>query len=89
MLAGLIAGSAAAQPEAATREGQVEVESGVRIHFVEAGDRAAKATLLFVPGWSMSSAVWRDQIARFAPLARVMSSGSRCIPATSPSTCGG
>jgi non-heme chloroperoxidase len=86
MLAGLIAGSAAAQPRAATREGQVEVEGGVRIHFVEAGDRAAKATLLLVPGWSMSSAVWRDQIARFAPVARVVAIDPRSQGASTVTT---
>lgn len=65
ILASLVyAGCAAAQ--------DVEVESGVHIHYVESGDRAANATLLFVPGWSMSSAVWRDQISHFAGLARVI-----------------
>lgn len=60
----LYAGAAAAR--------DVEVESGVHIHYVESGDRAANATLLLVPGWSMSSAVWRDQVSHFAPLARVV-----------------
>lgn len=54
------------------RTGKVEVESGVRIHYVDAGDRASKTTLLFVPGWSMSGAVWRDQVERFAAVARVV-----------------
>jgi len=32
------------------REGDVDVGSGVRIHYVDGGDRQAKTTLLFVPG---------------------------------------
>jgi non-heme chloroperoxidase len=54
-------------------EGDVTVEPGVQIHYVDAGPRDAKSTLLFVPGWSMTTAVWRDQIARFSPSARVVS----------------
>jgi microsomal epoxide hydrolase len=55
------------------REGDVEVGSGVRIHYVEAGDQQAKTTLLFIPGWSMSTAVWRDQMHFFADSTRVVS----------------
>jgi microsomal epoxide hydrolase len=55
------------------REGDVDVGSGVRIHYVDGGDRQAKTTLLFVPGWSMSTAVWRDQMNFFADSARVVS----------------
>jgi pimeloyl-ACP methyl ester carboxylesterase len=55
------------------REGDVEVGSGVRIHYVDGGDPQAKITLLFIPGWSMSTAVWRDQMNFFADSARVVS----------------
>lgn len=55
------------------REGNVDVGSGVRIHYVDGGDQQAKITLLFIPGWSMSTAVWRDQMNFFADSARVIS----------------
>jgi non-heme chloroperoxidase len=77
---------AAAQSSPDMRAGQVEVESGVHIHYVEAGDRAAGMTLLFVPGWSMSSAVWRDQLTRFAPLARAVAIDPRSQGASTITT---
>ena len=64
--------SALAQPSAALRQGDVTVAPGVRIHYVEAGEPDAKTAILFVPGWSMSSAVWRDQMASFAGSTRVV-----------------
>jgi microsomal epoxide hydrolase len=53
-------------------DGDITVEPDVRIHYVDAGPRNAKNTLLFVPGWSMTTAVWREQIARFSSSARVV-----------------
>ncbi len=64
--------TALARTSPAAREGDVSVGNGVQIHYVEAGDRGAKTTLLFIPGWSMSSAVWRDQLAAFASESRVV-----------------
>jgi len=61
--------AATAQP----RSGDIPVAGGVRIHYVEDGVADAKVTLLFVPGWATSTAVWRDQMARFAAGARVVS----------------
>jgi non-heme chloroperoxidase len=54
------------------RSGDIDVGEGVRIHYVESGSPNATTTLLLVPGWSMSSAVWRDQMTAFASLARVV-----------------
>jgi len=90
-LAAVVAGlsltvSVFAQPPTANRSGEVEVESGVRIHYVEAGDLAARTTLLFVPGWSMSSAVWRDQLSRFASVARVVALDPRSQGASTITT---
>ncbi|WP_157995606.1 alpha/beta fold hydrolase [Peristeroidobacter soli] len=46
---------------------------GVRIHYVEGGVPRATTTVLFVPGWSTSTAVWRDQMTALASRARVVS----------------
>ena len=59
-------------PAAGTREGDVAVAEGVRLHYVEGGDSGAQA-IVFIPGWSFSAAVWSDQLARFAPRAHVVS----------------
>lgn len=65
--------AALAQTSPVLREGDVEVGNGVRIHYVEGGDKNAKTTIFYVPGWGMTSAVWRDQMAGFASTARVVS----------------
>jgi microsomal epoxide hydrolase len=72
---GLLALSCAvrAQVPLAAREGDVNVDKDVAIHYVDAGDRQARTTILFVPGWGMTTAVWRDQMAAFAGAARVVS----------------
>lgn len=57
---------------ASVRSGDIDVGDGVKIHYVEDGARDAKTTIVFVPGFSASSAVWRDQMAAFAPRARVV-----------------
>ena len=56
-----------------SREGDIAVDKDVAIRYVEAGDRQARTTILFVPGWGMTTAVWRDQMAAFAGTARVVS----------------
>ena len=56
----------ATQAAPAGRVGDVPVGGDVRIHYVEHGDPNAKVTLLFVPGWATSTAIWRDQMARFS-----------------------
>ncbi len=66
------AAAAAAPGGPALRSGDVPVGEGVSIHYLEAGDRDARTTILFVPGWSTASGVWRDQLAAFAPTARVV-----------------
>jgi pimeloyl-ACP methyl ester carboxylesterase len=56
---------------ASVREGDIDVGDGVSIHYVDAG-QAGDASLLLIPGWSMSSAVWRDTIEQFASSTRVV-----------------
>jgi pimeloyl-ACP methyl ester carboxylesterase len=67
------ANAVVAQTTSAMRAGDVAVGDGVRIHYVDGGDAKSSTTILFVPGWSMSSAVWRDQMLAFAATARVVS----------------
>jgi microsomal epoxide hydrolase len=38
---------------------------GVRLHYLEAGPRAAH-TIVFVPGWTMPAWIWQPQIAAFS-----------------------
>jgi microsomal epoxide hydrolase len=64
--------SGAARADVSFAQGEVDVGADVKIHYVEGGDKAAAATLLFVPGWSMSGAVWRQSMEAFAGAARVV-----------------
>jgi len=64
--------SGAARADVSFAQGDVDVGADVKIHYVEGGDKAAAATLLFVPGWSMSGAVWRESMEAFAGAARVV-----------------
>lgn len=72
LIAFALVGAVMAQTGTAPREGDVVVEKNVAIHYVEAGDRHAATTILFVPGWATTTAVWRDQIAAFSSKARVV-----------------
>lgn len=65
--------AAAAKPQPELRSGDVVVAEGVRIHYVDAGDLRASRTIVLVPGWCTSSAIWRDQIAALSATSRVVS----------------
>ena len=61
-----------AQSAVDMRSGDVDVGDSVHIHYVEAGDRRSKLTMLFIPGWSMTTLVWEAQMARFSGGAHVV-----------------
>ncbi len=65
--------SACASTQGTWKQQDVAVDKDVSIHVTDGGDRNARATILFVPGWGMSTAVWRDTMAAFASRARVVS----------------
>jgi microsomal epoxide hydrolase len=44
---------------------------GVRLHYLEAGSRAAH-TIVFVPGWTMPAWIWQPQIAALSPTYHVI-----------------
>ncbi len=71
-LLGALLFAASSSQAAPPRSGAVDVGDGVKIHYVEDGARDAKTTIVFVPGFSASSAVWRGQMDAFAPKARVV-----------------
>lgn len=52
--------------QAAAAEGHVDTAPGVRIHYVEAGPRDAKHSLLLIPGWQTSLAIWSAQLDYFS-----------------------
>ncbi|HET9819594.1 MAG TPA: alpha/beta hydrolase [Rhodanobacteraceae bacterium] len=53
------------------RQGFVTVSDGVRIHYVDGGLHDGPV-LLFIPGWTMDTSVWQEQMQHFAPTYRVV-----------------
>ncbi|MGE5625588.1 MAG: alpha/beta fold hydrolase [Bacillota bacterium] len=51
---------------ASAADGYVDGAPGVRIHYVEAGPRDAKHSLLLIPGWQTSLAIWSAQLDDFS-----------------------
>ena len=54
-------------------ERQVTVAPNVALRIVEAGDRTASSTIIFIPGWSAGADIWSDQAKRFKSANRVIS----------------
>jgi microsomal epoxide hydrolase len=54
-------------------ERTVDLGNDVSLRVIEAGDPTSGATLVFIPGWSTTADIWREQINRFAPSYRVIS----------------
>src|SRR6266566_2850305 len=50
----------------------VDVAEGVSVRVIEAGKPGAQPVLVFIPGWSTSADVWRQQIDRFAKTQQVI-----------------
>ncbi len=44
----------------------IDVGGGVQIHVVVAGSPGARAPLVLIPGWTMTTDIWREQIAEFS-----------------------
>ncbi|MDP3759666.1 MAG: alpha/beta hydrolase [Ramlibacter sp.] len=70
-IASMLCGGAIGQ--GAWTQADIAVEKDISLRVIDGGDRNAKTTILFVPGWGMTTAVWRDAMAAFASRARVVS----------------
>lgn len=70
-LAGLLAAIGLAAPSSAAevKRGYLDIGGGVEIHYREAG---AGRTLLFVPGWTFSSAIFEHQLSGLSDRYRVV-----------------
>jgi Predicted hydrolases or acyltransferases (alpha/beta hydrolase superfamily) len=54
-------------------EQTVDVGNDVSLRVIEAGQPASEATLVFIPGWSTTGDIWREQMNRSARTYRVIS----------------
>lgn len=64
--------AATAPRQAAGADRNVRVEPGVDIHVVDSGPSDRGPALVLIPGWRMTAAVWKEQIAVFSPTRRVV-----------------
>lgn len=73
-----LAAIAPSPARAAITQGFVDGADGVRIHFRAAGPNTGAHTLLLIPGWRVSSAIWGEQLRYFSGLGdRVIAIDSR------------
>jgi non-heme chloroperoxidase len=69
----LAASSARAQSAGVRiRDGYATVESGIRIHYLEAGAGSSLPALTLIPGWRLPAFLWNEQLQRFSKLTRVI-----------------
>ena len=64
--------SAHAESASELSERNVDLGNDVSLRVIEAGQLGSRATLVFIPGWSTSADIWREQINRFARIYRVI-----------------
>jgi len=71
----LVATGLSAHSESAfvLNERMVDLGNDVSLRVIESGQPESGATLVFIPGWSTSADIWREQINRFARTYRVIS----------------
>ena len=73
---------------ATPRDLMVDVGGGVQIHVVTAGEKTARAPLVLIPGWSMTTDIWREQIAAFSGDRQVISLDPRSQGASTKTAVG-
>lgn len=70
------------------KEGTVDLGNDVSLRVIEAGDRTLGAALVFIPGWSTTADIWREQINHFASAYRVISFDPRSQGSSTITTTG-
>jgi pimeloyl-ACP methyl ester carboxylesterase len=68
MVAGLLSFAATAAP----RSEFIEVAPKVQLHLLEGGKASGHATLVLIPGWTLTSSIWSHQIENFGRDRRVI-----------------
>src|SRR5262249_18374583 len=52
------------------REGEAVLDSGIHIHYLQAGEATSSKAIVFIPGWRLPAYLWRNQLTTFGPIAR-------------------
>jgi non-heme chloroperoxidase len=53
-------------------EGFATTGSGIRIHYLQAGQATSTRTLVLIPGWRLPASLWTGQLETFSPTTRVI-----------------
>ena len=54
------------------RDGYATVDSGIRIHYLDAGSGSSLPALILIPGWRLPAFLWNEQLQKFSKLTRVI-----------------
>ncbi len=57
---------------AAIKDGFVTMDSGLQIHYLEAGADTGAPTLILIPGWRLPASLWSEQLKTFSAVTRVI-----------------
>ena len=79
----LVAGARANEAAAAIEDGYFTTDDGARIHYLQAGQDHAAPALVLIPGWTLTAALWHEQLQRFSAQRRVIAVDSRSQAASS------
>ncbi len=70
--AGTVSTAAQSHADIRIKEGFATVDSGIRIHYLEAGAGTSLPTLILIPGWRLPAFLWNAQLESFSKLTRVI-----------------
>lgn len=70
----LLASGAVGQPKSSSpiTEGFAPTSTGIRIHYLLAGQSTSAPALVFIPGWRLPAYLWNEQLTHFSQTHRVL-----------------
>jgi non-heme chloroperoxidase len=74
-----------ASPPSATGA-SLTTDSGIKIHYLEAGSNASLPTLVLIPGWRLPAFLWNEQLQKFSHVTRVIAIDPRSQGESSKTT---
>ena len=63
--AAYITGAQGASP--AIQDNYITTSDGAQIHYLQAGVKTSAPAIVFIPGWTLSASLWRQELEKYAP----------------------
>ncbi|GLQ92231.1 alpha/beta fold hydrolase [Dyella acidisoli] len=73
----LLSGAHASEAAALISDSYFTTDDGARIHYLQAGQDRAAPALVLIPGWTLTTSLWHEQLERFSRQRRVIAVDSR------------